>query len=154
MLPNCGLLVPCSRALLQAHTFAIRKATKMTFSLSGKSTILRATCAVSLLANCGLMVPCLSAHVPRFDAYMLRMFLSDSPAESKSSWQMEAIDTRNILADVTEKSLVLVSSYKTFISESLLRPLPRFTMFLLCFCTKQSLLAAGTEKTFVPTLFC
>jgi hypothetical protein len=57
------------------------------------------------------MAPCLSAQVPRFDAYMLRMFLSDSPAESKSSWQMEAIDTRNILTDVTEKSLVLVSGF-------------------------------------------
>lgn len=56
------------------------------------------------------MIPCAAARVPRFDAYMLRMFLSDSPAESKSSWQMEAIDTRNILTDVTEKSLVLVRS--------------------------------------------
>lgn len=41
---------------------------------AGKSTVLRSTCAVALLANCGLFVPAARAVVPRFDAFVLRNF--------------------------------------------------------------------------------
>jgi hypothetical protein len=94
------------------------------------------------------MAPCLSAQVPRFDAYMLRMFLSDSPAESKSSWQMEAIDTRNILTDVTEKSLVLVSGFlisKGFVKRSFIRTYVVRIVFGQC-CGVQEQLADGCDR--------
>ncbi|CAI5483169.1 unnamed protein product [Closterium sp. Yama58-4] len=54
----------------------------------GKSSLLRSVCAAALLASCGLMVPCVgSAHVPRFDAIVLRMMPADSPSDAKSSFQ-------------------------------------------------------------------
>ncbi|CAM6107433.1 unnamed protein product [Calypogeia fissa] len=74
----------------------------------GKSSILRSVCAATLLATCGLMVPCRVAVVPRLDYIMLRMMIADSPADSKSSFQMEMSELRTILNEATEKSLVLV----------------------------------------------
>ncbi|KAL2613188.1 hypothetical protein R1flu_024880 [Riccia fluitans] len=73
----------------------------------GKSSVLRSVCAASLLATCGLMVPCRSASVPRLDSIMLRMMISDSPADSKSSFQMEMSELRSIVSEATPKSLVL-----------------------------------------------
>lgn len=60
----------------------------------GKSTVLRSICAVALLANCGLMVPAECASVPFLDAFMLRNFSGDSPAESKSAYAMECDEIR------------------------------------------------------------
>ncbi len=54
----------------------------------GKSSMLRSVCAAALLAMCGLMVPAHEASVPQLDAIMLRMMSTDSPADSKSSFQM------------------------------------------------------------------
>jgi DNA mismatch repair ATPase MutS len=54
----------------------------------GKSSILRSICAAALLSVCGFMVPARHAVVPRFDAVMLRMMATDSPADNKSSFQM------------------------------------------------------------------
>ncbi|KAG6544388.1 hypothetical protein Mapa_014222 [Marchantia paleacea] len=73
----------------------------------GKSSILRSVCAASLLATCGLTVPCRSAVVPRLDSIMLRMMISDSPADGKSSFQMEMSELRSITSEATSKSLVL-----------------------------------------------
>lgn len=74
----------------------------------GKSTMLRSVAAAALLGICGLMVPATSAVVPMFDAVMLRMMPHDSPADAKSSFQMEMSELRTILLDVTNRSLVLV----------------------------------------------
>jgi hypothetical protein len=49
---------------------------------------LRSICAGALLATCGLMVPARQASVPRFDAIILRMMSTDSPADGKSAFQM------------------------------------------------------------------
>ncbi|KAL3679877.1 hypothetical protein R1sor_022833 [Riccia sorocarpa] len=73
----------------------------------GKSSVLRSVCATSLLAICGLMVPCRSASVARLDSIMLRMMISDSPADGKSSFQMEMSELRSIASEATPKSLVL-----------------------------------------------
>ena len=57
--------------------------------MAGKSTILRSTAAVALLAQCGFMVPARSANVPAIDGIELRTFHGDAPAEGKSAWAME-----------------------------------------------------------------
>jgi hypothetical protein len=54
----------------------------------GKSSMLCYVCAAALLAMCGLMVPACEASVPQLDAIMLRMMSTDSPADTKSSFQM------------------------------------------------------------------
>ncbi|GAU39649.1 hypothetical protein TSUD_18300 [Trifolium subterraneum] len=74
----------------------------------GKSSLLRSLCAAALLGICGLMVPAESAMIPYFDAIMLHMKAYDSPADHKSSFQVEMSELRSIIAGTTERSLVLV----------------------------------------------
>jgi hypothetical protein len=57
--------------------------------LAGKSTVLRAICAVALLGSCGLMAPAQRAVVPFLDFIMLRNFSGDSPLEGRSAFAME-----------------------------------------------------------------
>ncbi|KAK4266236.1 hypothetical protein QN277_027186 [Acacia crassicarpa] len=74
----------------------------------GKSSLLRSICAASLLGICGFMVPAKSALIPHFDSIMLHMKSFDSPADGKSSFQVEMSEIRSIIAGTTKRSLVLV----------------------------------------------
>ncbi|XP_058210068.1 DNA mismatch repair protein MSH1, mitochondrial isoform X2 [Rhododendron vialii] len=74
----------------------------------GKSSLLRSICAASLLGICGLMVPAESAFIPHFDSIMLHMKSYDSPADGKSSFQMEMSEIRSVISGATSRSLVLV----------------------------------------------
>ncbi|KAL4190692.1 hypothetical protein AMTRI_Chr07g76960 [Amborella trichopoda] len=74
----------------------------------GKSSLLRSICAAALLGICGLMVPAVSAVIPHFDSIMLHMKSYDSPADGKSSFQMEMSELRSIVTRATARSLVLV----------------------------------------------
>ncbi|KAF9610619.1 hypothetical protein IFM89_023507 [Coptis chinensis] len=74
----------------------------------GKSSLLRSVCAAALLGICGLMVPAVSATIPHFDSIMLHMKSYDSPADGKSSFQIEMSEIHSIIAGATSKSLVLV----------------------------------------------
>lgn len=78
-------------------------------NMAGKSTLLRSTCAVALLAACGLAAPAApSTTVPYIDAFMLRNFAADSPIEGRSSFAVEMTEMRYVLQDATASSLVLV----------------------------------------------
>ncbi|KAL1342185.1 DNA mismatch repair protein MSH1, mitochondrial [Arachis duranensis] len=74
----------------------------------GKSSILRSVCAAALLGICGLMVPAESALIPYFDSIMLHMKSYDSPADEKSSFQVEMSELRTIITGTTKRSLVLI----------------------------------------------
>lgn len=74
----------------------------------GKSSLLRSLCAAVLLGICGLMVPAELALIPYFDSIMLHMKSYDSPADEKSSFQVEMSELRSIIAGTTKRSLVLV----------------------------------------------
>eukprot|EP01018_Ginkgo_biloba_P019430 Gb_16554 [translate_table: standard] len=74
----------------------------------GKSSVLRSIGATSLLGICGLMVPADTAVIPHFDSIMLHMASYDSPADGKSSFQMEMSEMRSLLLEATNRSLVLV----------------------------------------------
>ncbi|XAR48910.1 hypothetical protein NMG60_11031897 [Bertholletia excelsa] len=74
----------------------------------GKSSLLRSLCAAALLGICGLMVPAESALIPHFDSIMLHMKSYDSPADGKSSFQIEMSEIRSIINRTTSRSLVLV----------------------------------------------
>jgi MutS domain V len=62
--------------------------------MAGKSTVLRSTAAVALLAAAGLHAPARSATIPYIDAFMLRNFSADSPLEGKSSFAVEMTEMR------------------------------------------------------------
>ncbi|KAL1806384.1 hypothetical protein ACET3Z_029452 [Daucus carota] len=74
----------------------------------GKSSLLRSICAASLLGICGFMVPAESASIPHFDSIMLHLKSYDSPADGKSSFQIEMSEVRSIISGATSRSLVLV----------------------------------------------
>lgn len=74
----------------------------------GKSSLLRSICAAALLGICGLMVPAESAVIPHFDSVMLHMKAYDSPADGKSSFQIEMSEMRSIITRANRRSLVLV----------------------------------------------
>eukprot|EP00850_Spirogloea_muscicola_P007613 SM000039S14443 [mRNA] locus=s39:108821:115808:- [translate_table: standard] len=74
----------------------------------GKSSLLRSTCAAALLASCGLAVPAKSGSVPPLDLVIIRMMSADSPADGKSSFQVEMAELRTIEVEATERSLVFV----------------------------------------------
>ncbi|KAK9829858.1 hypothetical protein WJX72_008283 [[Myrmecia] bisecta] len=77
-------------------------------NMAGKSTVLRSVCSVALLAGCGLFAPVQRAVVPHTDAFMLRTFASDSPAEGKSAFAIEMEEMKYVCADATQDSLVLI----------------------------------------------
>ncbi|CBJ26088.1 MutS protein homolog 1A [Ectocarpus siliculosus] len=77
-------------------------------NMSGKSTLMRAVLACSLLSNAGLFAPCTSAVVPRFDCFFLRTASYDIPAEDKSAFALEMDDVRVMLRDSSDRSLALV----------------------------------------------
>ncbi|PWA96416.1 GIY-YIG nuclease superfamily [Artemisia annua] len=74
----------------------------------GKSSLLRSICAAALLGVCGFMVPAESALIPHFDSIMLHVKSYDSPADGKSSFQIEMSEMRSIVTRATSQSLVLV----------------------------------------------
>ncbi|CAN6268464.1 unnamed protein product [Urochloa humidicola] len=74
----------------------------------GKSSMLRSVCATALLGICGLMVPSASAVIPHFDSIMLHMKAYDSPADGKSSFQIEMSEIRALVSRATARSLVLI----------------------------------------------
>ncbi|XP_077227245.1 MUTL protein homolog 1 [Tasmannia lanceolata] len=74
----------------------------------GKSSMLRSICAAALLGICGLMVPAESAVIPHFDSVMLHMKSYDSPADGKSSFQIEMSEIRSLITGATPRSLVLM----------------------------------------------
>ncbi|KAI7747625.1 hypothetical protein M8C21_024620 [Ambrosia artemisiifolia] len=74
----------------------------------GKSSLLRSISAAALLGVCGFMVPAESAVIPHFDSIMLHVKSYDSPADGKSSFQVEMSEMRSIISRATSHSLVLV----------------------------------------------
>ena len=86
-------------------------------NMSGKSTLMRSTMVVALLANCGLYVPAVSAVVPRYDNYFLRTASYDVPSEGKSAFALELDDVKTMLRDSSDRSLVMVDELGIFVYE-------------------------------------
>lgn len=77
-------------------------------NMSGKSTIMRASLVVALLANCGLFVPAQYASIPRYDSFFLRTASYDVPSESKSAFGLECDDVKVLTRDYTSRSLIMI----------------------------------------------
>lgn len=77
-------------------------------NMSGKSTYLRQTALIALLAQIGSFVPAKSARLPIFDRIFTRVGARDELATGQSTFMVEMAETANILHHATRKSLVIL----------------------------------------------
>ena len=77
-------------------------------NMGGKSTYMRQTALIVLLAHCGSFVPAARAHIGDIDRIFTRIGSADDLAGGKSTFMVEMIETANILNQSTNKSLVLM----------------------------------------------
>ena len=77
-------------------------------NMGGKSTYMRQTALIVLLAHCGSFVPAAQAHIGDIDRIFTRIGSADDLAGGKSTFMVEMIETANILNQATAKSLVLM----------------------------------------------
>ncbi|MEK6730567.1 MAG: DNA mismatch repair protein MutS [Pseudomonadota bacterium] len=77
-------------------------------NMGGKSTYMRQTALIVLLAYTGSFVPAESATIGPIDRIFTRIGASDDLASGRSTFMVEMTETANILHNATENSLVLL----------------------------------------------
>jgi DNA mismatch repair protein MutS len=77
-------------------------------NMGGKSTYLRQTALIVLMAQMGGFVPARSARLPVVDRIFTRIGASDNLARGRSTFMVEMTETAAILNTATPKSLVLL----------------------------------------------
>lgn len=77
-------------------------------NMGGKSTYMRQTALIVLLAHCGSFVPAKYAQIGPIDQIFTRIGASDDLAGGRSTFMVEMTEAANILRNATEQSLVLV----------------------------------------------
>ena len=77
-------------------------------NMGGKSTYMRQTALITLMAYMGSFVPADSAVIGPIDRIFTRIGASDDLASGRSTFMVEMTEMANILHQATEKSLVLI----------------------------------------------
>ena len=77
-------------------------------NMGGKSTVLRQTAIISILAQMGSFVPAEKARLPILDRIWTRVGASDDLAGGRSTFMVEMTETAAILHHATPRSLVLL----------------------------------------------
>lgn len=77
-------------------------------NMAGKSTILRQTALIVLMAQVGSFVPATSATIGVVDRIFTRVGAMDNLRQGQSTFMVEMNETANILNNATEKSLVIL----------------------------------------------
>ncbi|MEN8151156.1 MAG: DNA mismatch repair protein MutS, partial [Planctomycetota bacterium] len=77
-------------------------------NMSGKSTYLRQTALIVLMAQCGSFVPAASAKIGVADRIFSRVGASDDLSQGKSTFMVEMSETANILNNATTRSLLVL----------------------------------------------
>ncbi|MFC6919839.1 DNA mismatch repair protein MutS [Meiothermus taiwanensis] len=96
-IPNDLSLSPAARLLILTGP-----------NMAGKSTYLRQTALIALLAQVGSFVPAESATLPLFDRIYTRIGASDDIAGGRSTFMVEMDELAGILQGATPRSLVLL----------------------------------------------
>ena len=77
-------------------------------NMGGKSTYMRQTALIVLLAHCGSFVPANRARIGPIDQIFTRIGASDDLAGGRSTFMVEMTEAASILHNATENSLVLL----------------------------------------------
>ena len=77
-------------------------------NMGGKSTYMRQTALIVLLAHCGCFVPASRALLGPVDQIFTRIGAADDLASGRSTFMVEMTETANILHNATTESLVLL----------------------------------------------
>lgn len=77
-------------------------------NMGGKSTYMRQTALITLLAYIGSFVPAKAARLGPIDRIFTRIGAADDLASGRSTFMVEMTETANILHNATENSLVLM----------------------------------------------
>ena len=101
----CEAFVPNdSRLDLEAHTITILTGPNM----AGKSTYIRQTALIVLLAQIGSFVPAASAKVGVVDRVFTRVGAGDDISRGASTFMVEMVEIANILNNAGRRSLVIL----------------------------------------------
>lgn len=77
-------------------------------NMSGKSTYMRQTAIIALMAHIGSFVPAEYADIPIMDRIFTRVGASDDLSQGQSTFMVEMNEVSMILKNATEKSLVIL----------------------------------------------
>jgi len=99
-----ALFIPNSTHLTDNQTLWIITGPNM----GGKSTYLRQTALISVMAQCGSLVPAQRADLALLDRIFTRIGASDNVADGKSTFLVEMEETAAICSQATERSLVIL----------------------------------------------
>jgi DNA mismatch repair protein MutS len=77
-------------------------------NMGGKSTYMRQTALIAILAHIGSFVPASRALIGPLDRIFTRIGASDDLAGGRSTFMVEMVETANILNNATDRSLVLM----------------------------------------------
>ena len=77
--------------------------------MAGKSTLLRQTALIAILAQTGSFVPADSAELGIVDRVFSRIGAKDDLFHDRSTFMVEMLETAEILKNATERSLVSTS---------------------------------------------
>jgi len=77
-------------------------------NMGGKSTYMRQTALIAILAHAGSFVPAARAVIGPLDRIFTRIGASDDLAGGRSTFMVEMVETANILNNATDQSLVLM----------------------------------------------
>ncbi len=76
-------------------------------NMGGKSTYMRQTALIVILAQMGCFVPAKSCTMPLFDKIFTRIGASDDILQGQSTFMVEMSEANRALQDATERSLIL-----------------------------------------------
>lgn len=77
-------------------------------NMSGKSTYMRQTAIIVLMAQMGSFVPCQRAHIGVCDRVFTRIGASDNLSSGQSTFFIEMSELANILRNATRRSLIIL----------------------------------------------
>ncbi len=77
-------------------------------NMAGKSTYMRQTALIVLMAQVGSFVPAREARIGVVDRIFTRIGASDVITKGQSTFMVEMVETANILNNATDKSLILL----------------------------------------------